>query len=168
MSGNLYLDAAFVKAQVARLIEDYPELAEDDGLRADTIEGETDAHRLIERALNERQHSETMAWAIKERETAMAARRVRFERKSGAMEALIKAVMKAAKLDKLTLPEATLSILKPRQLVGIENVDDLPQGFFKTERKADKAAIKAAFDAGEDVPGAIRVIGENGLSIRTK
>lgn len=168
MSGNVYLDAQFVKAEIAKLIAAYPDLAEDEALRADMIDGETNATRIVERALSERQDAETMAGAIRERETDLAARRSRFERKSEAMKSLIRSVMKAARLDRMQLPEATLSLTSPRQSVGIENVDDLPQGYFRVKREADKAAIKQALEAGQQVPGAFLVLGSEGLTIRTK
>lgn len=164
----LYLDAQFVKAEIGRLIEAYPDLAEDETLRLDMIDGETDATRIIERALLDRQEAEMMAGAIRQRETLLAERRGRFERKSEALKTLIRSVMKAARLDKLALPEATLSITKPSRSVGIENIDDLPQGYFHTERRADKAAIKKSLEAGGQVPGAFLVVGSEGLTIRTK
>ena len=168
MSASLYLSAHFVKAEIGKLVDLYPDLADDDLLRADAIEGETDAHRIIERALLERQEAEMMVSGIKNREALMAERRARFERKSEAMKVLIRSIMKAAKLDRLQLTEATLSITKGRASVGIENLDDLPQGFFHTKREADKAAIKTALEAGHEVPGAILVTGSEGLTIRAK
>lgn len=162
----LHLDAQFVKAEIAKLVDAHPELAEDEALRLDTIEGETNAYRIIERALEQRQEAEMMAGAVRAREVEMAGRRGRFERKSEAMKTLIRHIMKAARVDKLQLPEATLSISQSRSSVGIEDPNSLPQGFYK--RVADKAAIKAAFDRGEDVPGAILVLGSEGLAIRTK
>lgn len=164
----LFLDAAFVKAEIGKLLAEYPELEDDEALRADVIEGETDAMRIIERALNEQREAETMVGAIKAREIDIAARRSRYERKSDAMRQLIRAVMKAAKLDKVSLTEASLSLTRGRQTVGIDDLDALPQGYFKTIRQADKAAIKASFDAGEPVPGAILVTGAESLTIRTK
>lgn len=162
----LKLDADFVRNEISNLLAAYPELADDEQLRLDTIEAETDAHRIIERALEQRQEAEMLAGAIRAREVDMAARRGRFERKSDAMKELIRQVMKAARIDKLTLPDASLSFFKPRASVGIEDINDLPQGFWK--RVPDKAAIKAAFDRGEQVPGAMMVLGTEGLSIRTK
>lgn len=164
----LYLDARFVKAEIAKLIEANPDLADDDLLRADMIDGETSAHRIIERALEQRRDAETMASAIKERERDLAARRARYERKSEAMKALMQSVMGAADLDKLELAEATIFVTSPRTSVGISDLDDLPQGYFKTVRQADKAAIKSALERGEEIPGAFLVLGDEGLTIRTK
>jgi len=164
----LHLDAEFVKAEIAKLIEAYPELAEDESLRLDMIEAETSAHRIIERALDQRQEAEMMAGAVKAREDDMAARRGRFERKSEAMRTLICHVMKAARIDRIPLPTASLFITKPRMSVGISSLDDLPQGFFRVKREPNKDAIKQALEAGQEVPGAFSVLGTEGLMIRTK
>lgn len=164
----LYLDAHFVKAQIAKLMEAYPDLAEDESLRMDMIEGETNAVQIIERAFSERQEAETMAGAIKAREVEMAARRGRFESKSEAMRSLIKSVMNAAALDNLQLTEATFSITKPRASVEIIDLEAVPQGYAKFVKQADKAAIKSALDQGEEVPGAELRMSGPGLTIRTK
>lgn len=168
MADYLYLDAAFVKAEVGKLLAEYPELEADEELRADAIEGETDAHKIISRALEQRQEAETLAGAIKARVVDLSARQSRFERKSEAMKQLIRTIMRAGNLQKLTLPEATLSITSPRQTVGIEDLEQLPQGYFKTVRQADKTAIKSALELGEEIPGAYLVTGTPGLMVRTK
>jgi len=164
----LHLDAQFVKAEIAKLIAAYPELEDDESLRADSIEAQTNALRIIERALAERQDADMMAGAVKTREMELSMRRGRFERKAEAMKTLIKNIMRAAKLDKLTLTEASISLTKPRNSVEVHSVDDLPQGYFKTVRQADRTAIKSALEQGEDIPGAFLVTGDTGLTIRTK
>lgn len=164
----LKLDADFLKSAIAKLIEANPELGEDDALRADMLEAETDLHRVIERCLDEKLDADEMAEAIGSRIDALKARAGRFERKSEAMKSLIKSVMQAADLPKLILPEATLSIRAPMASVNVLNVDDLPQGYFKTERKADKTAIKSALMQGDEIPGAELALGDESLSIRLK
>jgi hypothetical protein len=47
-------------------------------------------------------------------------------------------------------------------------VDDLPQGFFKVIRQPDKATIRVALDAKQEVPGAALILGSPSLSIRNK
>lgn len=168
MTASLYLHAQFVRAEIGKLLDRYPELKDDAELRLDAIEGETDAHRIISRAVSERQDAQMIVDGINSRLSDLSGRRARYERKTEFLKELIRSVMKAAKLDKLALPEATVSILAGRESVGISDIDALPQGFFKTKREADKAAIKIALDAGEEVPGAHMVIGSEGLSIRTK
>lgn len=165
----LFNDAKAVRAQISALLIHYPDIADDADLMADMIEGETDLHRILERALNARQEALTMATAIKEREAAMEERRQRYERQADGIKKIIQMLMESAGQDKVTLPEATLSISKARKAVNILNVNDLPQGFYTVERKADKKAIMEAYnDGGHVPPGAEIVTGECGLTVRTK
>lgn len=164
----LHADASRVRFVVTAILQQYPELTEDETLRADSLEAETDLHKVISRALKERIEANSMAEAIKGVMSDMGARKGRFERKADAMKDLIKGLMDVADLDKLTLPEATLSVTSPRVSVNVTALEELPQGFYAIERKADKTAIKAALEAGQSVPGAELQLGLSGLNIRTK
>lgn len=164
----LQADAASVKAHIAALLNEFPELQEDEQLCIDTLEGETDLHIIIKRCLEQRIDADTMSNAIKERQSDLGERRKRFDRKSDAMKKLIRDLMETAHLDKLQLTEATLSITKPRESVDVIDLDALPQGYFKLTKSADKTAIKASLMAGETIPGAEMKLGEPSLMIRTK
>jgi hypothetical protein len=161
-------DAASVKAQIINLINAYPELAGDDELRADMFEGETDLEKVVSRCLNASMEASSMVDAIKSRESDLRERRSRYERKAAAMKALILDMMTTADIPKMELAEATLSMRDPVPGVNVVNVDDLPQGYFKVEKKADKTAIKKSILAGETVPGAELELGSQTLTIRTK
>lgn len=168
MSGYLQVDVAAFKAHVHELLTAYPELAEDEDLRADMIDGETALVPLVERVLRMKLDADVMAKAIKERKAEIAERQARYERKSDGAKALIKSIMLAADLPKVTLPDATVSITKPRTKVEITDLAALPQGFFVVERKAKSAEIKAALEAGEEIPGAVLALGDEGLTVRVK
>lgn len=168
MNGYIFKDAAVVKAQISRLLTDYPEIGEDIELLADSLEGETGLYKILERALSARQEALSMATAIKERETGLKERRERYERQGDAYKALMLSMMQYAEQEKVTLVEATLSITKPRSSVSVEDASQLPQGYYKTERVADKKAIKDAIEAGSEIPGAYMQQGEAGLTIRVK
>jgi hypothetical protein len=168
MSGFIQVDIAAFKAPVHDLLAAYPELAEDDDLREDMIAGETDMVPLIERLLKRKLDADTMVSAIKERKSEIAERQARFERQAEGYKTLIKSMMIAADLDKVTLPDATVSVTKPRTKVNILDVNELPQGFFVTERKPKSADIKAALERGEEIPGAELVLGDDGLMVRPR
>lgn len=168
MKNFVFKDAEVVKAEINRLLTVHPDIAEDVELFADTLEGQTGLYEILEKALSARQEADMMVSAIKEREAALEARRKRYEEQSAAYKALMLSLMQYASQEKVTLVTATLSITKPRAKVIINDVDELPQGFFKTERVADKTAIKDAISAGVDVPGADIDLGEPSLTIRTK
>lgn len=164
----LFNDAKAVQAQINALMVRYPEMAEDVELLSDMIEGETDLHRILEKAVSARQDAVSMAEAIKSRESDLTERRKRFERQADTIKRTIQTLMEVAGQDKVAIPEATLSITSARTSVNVVDVDALPQGFFKTERKALSKEIKTALEAGEKVPGAELVMGDCGLTIRTK
>lgn len=164
----VFKDAQAVKTHINALLGRFPELADDDEFRADVIEGETDLYRLLSKILDEKREADVMVEAIKAREDALKSRRQRYENRAEAYRTLIHDLMESAELAKVTLPEATLSITKARQTVAVDNVDELPQGYYSIEKKPLKSDIKKTLDAGEDVPGARLVTGETGLTIRVK
>ncbi len=164
----VFKDAETVKTAIRAMFARFPELQDDEEFRADVLEGETDLHSIVAKAINERAEASTFAAAIKQRETDLAARRDRYEQKADAFKSLIKDLMETAQVDKITLPEATISTVKGRTSVDVTDIEALPQGYFKVERKADKTAIKAAIEAGNTIPGAELTTGEPTISIRVK
>lgn len=162
----LAYDVTVLEREFADLVAAYPELAEDDELRADTIEGETDAYRVLGKIVAIERDANTMLLAIGERAKDLAARKDRYTRRKDAMRALLLRLLKAADLNKVSLPEATVSVGKGR--AGVEIVDEslLPDNVVKMKREPDKTAIKAALDAGEDVPGAMLREGQPSVTVR--
>ena len=164
----VFQDARAVRSQIVSLISIYPELAEDAELLADTVEGETDFERVAEKVLDFIRDAETLAAAVKARKDDIAERQKRYERQADSGRKVMLSLLKAARMDRVTLAEATISITKPRDGVSITDLDALPQGFFRSERKALPKEILAAIKSGETVPGAELARGESGLMIRTK
>lgn len=164
----LQVDIAAFKAQWAELLTAYPELAEDEDLRADVLEGETDAHRLVSVMVRRRREALALASAGKEIRSEQSERISRFERQADGYAALIKSLMLAADLPKIILPEATVSITKARTTVEITDENELPQGFVEIRRVPKKTEIKAALEAGDEIPGARLGLSEEGLMVRTK
>lgn len=162
----LAYDVTVLEREFADLVAAYPELAEDDELRADTIEGETDAYRVLGKIVAIERDANTMLLAIGERANDLAARKDRYTRRKDAMRALLLRLLKAADLNKVSLPEATVSVGKGR--AGVEIVDEslLPDNVVKMKREPDKTAIKAALDAGDDVPGAVLRVGGETITVR--
>lgn len=168
MADYLHVNTQNAKAIIARLLEEYPELEDDSSLRVDMIDGETDFNKLISTALEHRAEAASLSDAIKSRISDLSARKARFDKKADIMKMVIHSLMDAAKLDKLMLPEATISVLSPREKVEILNAEDLPQGYYTTEIKPDKKAILAALKAGNEIPGAELTLGDESLMVRMK
>ena len=164
----VFRDAQIVRQQIEALKALYPEIEEDAELLADTIEGETDLNRVLEKIVSFVRDAQTVAEAAKARKDEIAERQKRFERQAESGRKIIQQLMESAHQTKVVLPEATLSITAAREKVEITNADDLPQGYFKTERKPLAKEILAALKAGEKIPGAELAMGGSGLAIRTK
>lgn len=162
----LAYDVTVLEREFADLVAAYPELAEDEELRADTIEGETDAYRVLGKIVAIERDANSMVLAIGERAKELAARKDRYTRRKDAMRALLLRLLKAADLNKVSLPEATVSVGKGR--AGVEIVDEslLPDNVVKLKREPDKTAIKAVLDAGEHVPGAVLREGQPSVTVR--
>lgn len=156
------------KREVALLIQSNPDLADDAELRADMIEGETGLHRVISRLIRAKVEADAMANAMKAIKDDYAARQARYEGRSADARAGIAALLEVAELPKIELPEGTASRTKGRSKVVVSNADELPQGFFAIERKPLTSEIKAALEAGENVPGASLVIGPDSATVRVK
>jgi alanyl-tRNA synthetase len=164
----VFNDARIVRNQIEALKALYPEITEDADLLADVLEGETNLDRVLEKLVDFVRDAETMMAAVKARKDDIAERQKRFERQAESGRKIIQQLMESAHQTKVMLPEATLSITAAREKAEITNVDDLPQGYFRTERKPLSKEILSALKAGDKVPGAELVIGDCGLMIRTK
>ena len=162
---NIRADIEHLKAALASMLAAYPELADDEQLRADSFEAETDLNYIAARLLDAARDAETMQEAIEARRRELQERAARYGRKSEAMRGLILSVMEHAQLAKITLPEATLSVRDnpPRPIVVDETA--LPDGYCKFIRKPDMEAIKAA----QVLPiGVAMSNGSRSLVVRTK
>lgn len=164
----VFKDAQIVRNQIEALKALYPEITEDADLLADTLEGQTALDTILARLVDFTREAESLAAAVKARKDEIAERQKRFERQAESGRKIIQQLMESAQQTRVVLPEATLSILAARPKVEILNADDLPQGFFKTERKPLSKEILAALKEGQPVPGAELVMGDDSLRIGAK
>lgn len=163
------LDPNIIRQQIANLILQNPELEEDETLRADMIEGETDAFEFLRMIERQRQDTAALAGAIASNIAELGLRQERFERREKSLRALIMKIMDAADIRKAELPEATLSIRNGTPKVLITNENDLPDIACKFVRTPDKTKIKQLLATDPFfVAGATMSNAEPTLSIRTK
>jgi hypothetical protein len=162
------LNIAQIEREIEDLIAAYPDLAEDETLRADMIEGSTDAPAILSKIVDRMQEAEAMASAIAKRVNDLNARGAVFDRRGDAMRSLALRIMNAAQLRKMPLPEATLSIRVNPPSVILHDETKIPGEFTKTEIKIDRTKIKEALKAGQIVPGASLSNGSESLSVRVK
>ncbi len=163
------INPSFVQHQIAALLVAYPELAEDDQLRADMIEGETDAFEFLRMVEAKRREATSLAGAVAGTIAELELRLGRFERREKAMRDLMFRVMQAADIKKAELAEATVSIRNGTPKVIITDETVLPDIACRFKREPDKTKIKELLQTEPFyVAGATLSNPEPTLSIRTK
>lgn len=162
------VNAANTKTAIANIIAAYPELEDDEQLLLDTLEGQTNLFDIASSLVRIKGETDVQSVSLKQWIGELSERKARLERKSDGVKKLIQSLMDAAGVDKLPLAEATVFKTKGRMKVDVRDVNELPQGFYSLERKADTAAIKTALEKSEDVPCASLIQGPDSLTIRIK
>ena len=136
----------------------------------DTLEGmsgalEVKAQNVVMFARN----LEATATAIKEAETAMAARRKAIENRAAGLRRYALSAMQVAGVQSIECPYFKLSVRKNPPAVEVFDAAQIPAQFMRTPEPPppapDKKAITEAIKAGQEVPGARLVSGER-LEVR--
>jgi hypothetical protein len=147
-------DADLLRVEIENLIRLYPEIAEDEILRADMLDGETSISDVLTSLIRMGEDARAMRDGTKERLDELKARGDRFTRRIEFARALIFKILESANLKKMELPEATVFLRNNApQLVGEPDGDKLPDDLVKIERKPDKKKIKEALQAGVTLEG---------------
>lgn len=152
--------------EIDRLLEAYPDLADDEDLRLDTIEGETDAMDVAARLYRSIATARAMQVGLMAEMNKMRDRKERYAAREERTRDLLMMLMQAMDTRKLELPAATLSIGPSRSKVVVVDEDQLPEEFVRIKREADKTRIGSALKAGQTVPGAALSNGGETLTIR--
>lgn len=155
-----------VEAIVTMLRDEFAE--DDERLLLDTLEGETDLFEMTGKLLGWIEQDEGAVTALKAQVDDRTERRRRFEARIAAKRDAVMALLDCAGLDKLQLPEATISVraLAPKPIVA--NEEALPDEYCRVKRTPDMAAIKAGLEAGATVPGVTLDNGGRSITIRRK
>jgi hypothetical protein len=135
---------------------------------ATLIESECDALERIRRILRAARYTEANSKALKDIEAEMKERRQRFDGKAETYRAIAKQALQCLGLSKLEAPDFTASLTSTRPSVVIEDEEAIPSQLCKVVRSPDKAAIKAALEQGEAVPGASLSTPSQTLTVRTR
>ena len=147
-------DADALRLRIENLILQYPEIAEDEVLRADMLDGETPITVVMTDLIRTGQDTIALRDATKQRLADLKARGDRFDRRIDFIKSLMMAIMEAAGTRKFELPEATIYFRNnPQQIVGEPNADTLPDELVRIKREPDRAKIKEALKAGLSIEG---------------
>ena len=141
----------------------------DEQLLLDTLEGETDAFELIAKLLNGIERDEGDVNALDNQIADRNERKQRAKHRIDGRREAIMALLECAGLDKLTLPEASLSLrILPAKLT-VNDPQAVPDDYTVITRKPAMDAIKAAFSVNDFLPNWLRVEPERpSLTIRRK
>jgi hypothetical protein len=136
----------------------------------DALEGETDAFELVRRLLDRLEREEGDRASLTEQMETRKHRRDRCDARIKAQRETIVAIMDCAGVDKLPLPEATLSLRTMPAKLSVNDNAAVPDEYTVSVPKPDLDKIKAAFapDAPA-LPNWLRVDPERpSLTIRRK
>ena len=143
---NFHCTAREVAMIVAMLPEDDVEL------RADMLEGETDLYEMIERILAWIEEDEGNSAALEKQIMERKIRLARFEGRIERKREMISALLDIAKLNKIELPEATISKRLGKAKLVIVSDDAVPSKYQATKKSPNKSAINTAFEEVEKLP----------------
>ena len=162
------LDLLAVRNAITSLLAANPELADDEVLRADMIEGQTNAFEYLSRLVRAIGASEALDDGLAAYITELKERRSRLERRVHSLKTLIYKVMSAAGLSRAELPEATVFIRRGVKRVIVTEEEMIPREYLRIKTEVNKTKIKEAIAAGDTVPGAVLSNAEDMLVINVK
>jgi hypothetical protein len=136
----------------------------------DCLEGETDAFEMVRKLLEGIENDAGDIASLKTQIDDRKARQSRCEARIEARREALIALMECAKIDKLPLPEATLSLRTMPASLKVNDPAAVPEEYTVPSPKPDLEKIKAAFTADSEVlPNWLRVEPKrSSLTIRRK
>lgn len=162
-------DADRLRTEIEYLLSQYPELADDDVLRADMLDGSTDIREILTGLHRTYEDTKALIDGTAGRLEDLAARRARFRQRNEFIRDLMQRILESAQIRKIELPEVTLSMKNnPQQLIGTLAPEDLPDDLVKVTRAPDKTKIREALIAGREVPGVFLSNAPPSLTVRVK
>jgi hypothetical protein len=158
-----------LRLQIEALLREYPELADDEFLRADMLDGETDINDVLTTLHRMIEDSKALREGTQPRINDLIARAQRFQKRIDFGRDLISKILEAASLKRLELPEVTFILRNnPQQLAGEPDPVTLPDEFVKIVRVTDRKKIKEALANGQVVEGCSLSNAPPSLVIRIK
>lgn len=159
------------KIQVAAIADHLRDfLDEDERAYVDTLEGETDLFEWCRRLLGKIEDDEGHIAALDEQIADRAARKKRAAERVKTTREAIMGLLDCAKLDKLVLPEATLSVRDTADKLAVNDPEAVPEEYTVPNPKPSMELIKASFTTETpDLPNWLHIEpGKPSLTIRRK
>jgi hypothetical protein len=163
------LDVRELQQQIANLFLEFPELKDDEVLRADMLEGQTEIKAMFTTILHSIDDAQAFSDGVDLRISERKMRQERIERRIASRRAMMLKIMQWADIRKMELPEATLSQRAGQpKLIGEPDVSLLPEELVKVTRAPDRTKIREALLRGDIVPECSLSNAEPTLAIHTK
>jgi hypothetical protein len=163
---NPILAAEDVTREINALLLEYPQLADDEELFRDTLEGNTRFNEIMDRLLGEMRDNETLAEATSARIAKIRERQTRLTHRAQFYRSLMHRLLTVTGIQSVALAEAKVSIMKLPDKVIITDESAVPDAFMKIVKEPNKTAIKNAIKTGTYVPGAALSNGGTTISVR--
>jgi len=163
---NPILAAEDVTREINALLLEYPQLADDEELFRDTLEGNTRFNEIMDRLLGEMRDNETLAEATSARIAKIRERQTRLTHRAQFYRSLMHRLLTVTGIQSVALAEAKVSIMKLPDKVIITDESAVPDAFMKITKEPNKTAIKNAIKTGTYVPGAVLSNGSTTISVR--
>jgi len=158
----------FTAQQIAAVRAMLPD-DEDERLLHDSLEGLTDLHEYVGTLLSLNEGDEGVVNALAEQ---ISDRKIRQDRAKARIETrrdMIKALMEIAGIDKITLPEATVSKRDVAPKAIVTDPEALPPEYCTFTRKPNLMQIRADFGPdGVSIPGVSFDNGGTSITVRRK
>jgi hypothetical protein len=155
------------KAIRERIQAEEPSL--DERTLADTVEGLTDLHEILQAVLREALADEALAAGLKGRMAEMEDRLARLQDRAGKRRQIAKEVMTQLDIKKLQAPDFTASIRPGFASLVVINENEIPSIYWEPrDPKLDRATLISDLKHGREVAGASLSNPEPVLSVRVR
>lgn len=163
---NPVMAAEDVIKEINALMAEFPQLAEDEELLLDTLEGNTRFNEIMERFLSAMRENETLAEAISQRIGKLRERLTRVTHRAQFYRALMHRLLERSGVKSVALPEAKVSVVNSPEKVIVTDESVIPDAFCRITREPNKTAIKNALKSGTIIPGVTLSNGGTTIQVR--
>jgi hypothetical protein len=152
------MNVSLTRAQIEQVAAQIAPMCDgDEQLLQDMLEGETDLISVASRIHEQIARDNEMLVGIAERKSALAGREKRIKDRAASMKAQIGALLRAARLTKLELPEVTYSVRDGKPTLEVVDPSAVPEDYLTYKPTVNKSQINADFAPGDELPNWLTV-----------
>jgi len=164
---NLEIASATYRALKERIQRSDPNI--DDLTLADTVEGLTDLHEILQAVIRSALTDEALATGLKGRIADMESRLERLQERASKRRQIARDVMVELNLKKLEAPDFTVSIRNGIPTLTVLNESEVPSIFWQpAQPKLKRQELANELKHGADIPGVTLSNPEPILSVRIR